>query len=83
MLKGRNPLDWFRKQGYEPQIYRLSCTKCDFSEKFELDNKDVQVWRNPEVDHSQEPRPVAELPELCPACGAKLKRERVPVKLRY
>ena len=83
MLKGRNPLDWFGTQKLEPQIYRVTCTKCNNSEKLELENDSIRAWRNPDVDHSQDPRVVSELPELCPACGAKLKRERIPVKLRY
>ncbi len=83
MLKGRNPLDWFRKQDLEPQIYRVTCTKCNYSEKLELENDLMRVLSNPDVDHSQDPRVVSELPALCPACAAKLKRERIPVKLRY
>lgn len=82
MLKGRNPLDWFRKQKLEPQIYRVTCIKCNYSEKLELENKALRVWCNPDVDHSQDPRLVSELPTLCPTCGEKLKTERLPVKLR-
>jgi ribosomal protein S27AE len=81
MVKGRNPLDWFGKQKLEPKIYQVSCTKCDYIEELELENKAFHVLRNPEVDHSQEPRVVSELPKLCPTCGAKLKSVRVPVKI--
>jgi ssDNA-binding Zn-finger/Zn-ribbon topoisomerase 1 len=83
MLKGRNPFDWMRKRELEPKIYQVTCTKCNYTEKLELENEAVHVWNNPEVDHSQDPRAVSKLPELCPTCGAKLKKERIPVKLRY
>ena len=83
MFKGRNPLDIFRRKALEPKIYLMSCGNCDFSEQFELENKSLQVCHNPELDHSQEPQMLAELPKLCPKCGAKLKKTRVPVKIRY
>ncbi len=83
MLKGRSPLDWFRKQKNEPQIFQVTCTKCNYAEKLELKSDSVRVWRNPDMDHSQDPRLVTELPALCAECGAKLKSERVPVWLKY
>ena len=83
MMKDLFPFQGGMRKKLEPQIYRVFCTKCAYAEKVELENAVVTVWRNPDFDHSQSARPVSELPTLCPKCAAKLKKERIPVKLQY
>lgn len=83
MMKDFFPFPRGMRKKMEPQIYRVYCPKCNYAEKVELENPAVGVWRNPDFDHSQAARPVSELPTLCPECCTKLKKERLPVKLRY
>ena len=66
----------------KPLYYRMTCPNCGFDKQYEL-AKDYTVWRNPDCDHSNDPEIVKELPKVCPKCGAKLKKEEIPVKIFY
>ncbi len=73
---------FFRKRNPGPEFYRMTCAKCDFDKKYEL-AKDCAVVRNPENDAPEMIEIVEELPKVCPHCGAKLKKEKLPVKICY
>ena len=66
----------------KPLYYRMTCPKCGFEKIYEL-AKDYTVWQNPDCDHSNDPEIVEELPKVCPKCGAKLKKEEIPVRIFY
>ena len=83
MLKNFVPLFWFMRKHIEPKIFRVYCPKCDYEETLEIESPNVFVHENTDCDHSNVPRMVAELPKICPKCGAKLKKEKIPVMLRY
>ena len=83
MLKNFVPLPWFMRKRIEPNIFRVFCPKCEYEETLEIGSQDVVVHENPDCDHSNAPRMVAELPKACPKCGAKLKKEKIPVIIRY
>lgn len=70
----------FRRRG--PEFYRMTCPKCGFSREYHL-AKDVTVIRNPDCDHSDDPEIVEKLPGVCPKCGARLKKKKLPVIIRY
>ena len=71
----------FRKKK-KPVFFRMTCPKCGFDKQYEL-AKDYTVYNNPECDHSRDPEIVEELPEVCPQCSAKLKKEEIPVRIVY
>ena len=74
----RPPFPFGKKK--KPLYCRMICPKCGFEKTYEL-AKDYTVWQNPECDHSNDPEIVEELPKVCPKCGAKLKKEEIPVKI--
>ncbi len=82
MLNGLIPLPWFLRKRVEPKIYHLECTKCGYAEDVEISAPDAVVaYHDP--DTPPEPRQVDELPLVCPKCGGKLKKTKIPVMLRY
>ena len=73
---------FFRKLNKAPKFYHLSCTQCDFAKEYELENGSVVV-RNPDCDNPDTPEVVEKLPKVCPNCGAKLDKEKIPVQIIY
>ncbi|MBQ4107712.1 MAG: hypothetical protein IJC73_09090 [Lentisphaeria bacterium] len=71
----------FRKKN-EPQFYLLTCPKCGFKKMYEQGNYEVVVC-DPDCAPSSSPEVVEKLPTACPACGAKLKKENLPIKINY
>ena len=72
---------WGRRQ-CGPRFYRVRCSKCDYAENIELCSPE-ELRGEGQDEPGDECRKVAELPSLCPACGAKLKAQRIPVSLHY
>lgn len=68
----QNPLNMMPNNG--PQCYRVCCSECSYMETVELSR---------EHDEPGGPRSVAELPKVCPVCGAGVTRKRIPVLIRY
>ncbi len=73
---------FFRKCNSGPEFYHMTCTKCDFDKQYEL-ARDYTVVHNPECDQTDFPEVVDKLPEVCPKCGAKLKKEKIPIRIVY
>lgn len=73
---------FFLKRNSGPAFYHMTCTKCDFEKEYEL-ARDYTVVHNPDCDETDSPEVVEELPKVCPKCGAKLKKEKIPVKIVY
>lgn len=65
-----------------PEFHRMSCPKCGFSGLYEL-KKDCTIYNNPDCDNSDNPKLVEELPKVCPECGAKLKKQTIPIRIFY
>ena len=74
------PLPFGRKK--DPVLYRMSCPGCGFHKLYELE-KESTVCHDPENGPSGAPEVVKELPKICPKCGAKLKKETIPVKIYH
>lgn len=74
------PFPFGRKKG--PVFYRMSCPGCGFHKLYELE-KESTVYHDPENGPSGNPEVVKELPKVCPQCGAKLKKETIPIKIYY
>lgn len=72
------PFPFGRKKA--PEFYRMSCPGCGFSKLYELEKADT-VYNDPENGPSGDPEVVKELPKVCPKCGAKLKKETIPVRI--
>lgn len=73
---------FFGKRNAEPEFYHISCTECDFDKQYEL-ARDYTIVHNQDCDRSNSPEIVEELPKVCPKCGAKLTKEKLPVKIVY
>ncbi len=76
------PPCFLRKRNPGPEYYQMTCTKCDFDRKYEL-ARNYTVIGNPEEKDSEMYEIVEKLPEVCPKCGAKLKKEKLPVRIFY
>lgn len=76
------PPCFFRKSNSEPEFYHMSCTECDFDKQYEL-ARNYTIVHNQDCDQSNYPEIVDELPKVCPKCGAKLKKEKLPLKIFY
>ena len=64
-----------------PVFYRMTCPNCGFERLYELENDHTVYNNDPEDGRSRDPELVKELPEVCPECGAKLKKEEIPVRI--
>ena len=62
--------------GKNPEFYAMSCPKCGWKELLELAPCEVDVI-TPDGEPYRGPRIVTELPKRCPACGARLKKEKL------
>lgn len=83
MVIGRNPLNPFSRRKLEPQIYEVTCTKCDFAETVELKNKNISCIVNQELEQTEHNRLVKELPKSCPKCAAPVKCKQVRTFWRH
>lgn len=63
--------------------YHMKCTKCDYEEDIELESKDYDVIRNPELDPASFPRMVKQLPTICPDCKSKITSTQIPIHIRH
>ena len=66
--------------GKNPEFYAMSCPKCGWKETLELDPCEMEVITLDGALPSG-PRSVTELPKTCPECGARLKKEKLPVHI--
>lgn len=71
---------FFTHKRNEPEIYRMTCTGCGWSQDMELTTAEVIQTEDP--DAGKGPVIVSELPERCPGCGGKLKKEKIPLFIR-
>ena len=76
-------LPWLSlKRNPGPDFYHICCTQCDFDKQYEL-ARDYTIIHNPDCDQTDSPEVVEELPKVCPKCGAKLKKKKLPVRIFY
>ncbi len=73
---------FFMRRNSGPEFYRMTCTKCDFDKQYEL-ARNYTIIHAPDCDETDSPEVVDELPKVCPQCGAKLKKEKLPIKIVY
>ena len=73
---------FFRKCNSGPEFYRMTCTKCDFDKQYEL-ARDYTIIHDPDSDETDSPEVVDALPKACPKCGARLKKEKIPIRIVY
>ena len=66
--------------GKNPEFYAMSCPKCGWEETLELDPCEMDVITL-DGEAPKGPRSVTELPKRCPKCGAKLKKEKLPIRV--
>lgn len=78
-----NPLFPFSRRDHLPQIYELSCKKCDFTETVELENENTSCIVNNEAVQADDHRMVKELPKKCPKCGGSVKTKQVRTFWRH
>lgn len=70
------------RRHFELKIFRMTCLQCGFEKKYEL-KKDYIKFRPSDSSNDDDPELVDELPKVCPKCGAKLRKERIPIKMRF
>lgn len=63
-----------------PEFYRMTCPECGFARTCELE-RDRETVRDSDGGRRDDPEIVAELPAVCPKCGAKLRKEKIPVRI--
>ena len=73
---------WFLRRNSGPEFYHMTCTKCNFAKQYEL-ARDYTVIHDPNYDETDSPEVVDALPKLCPKCGARLKKEKIPIRIVY
>jgi predicted nucleic-acid-binding Zn-ribbon protein len=66
--------------GKNPEFYAMSCPKCGWEETLELDPCEMDVITL-DGEAPKGPRSVTELPNRCPECGARLKKEKLPIRV--
>ena len=66
--------------GKNPEFYAMSCPKCGWQETLELSNCEMDVITL-DGEAPKGPRSVTELPKRCPECGARLKKEKLPIRV--
>ena len=66
--------------GKNPEFYAMSCPKCGWKETLELDPCEMTTITLDDAPPTG-PRSVTELPKNCPECGARLKKEKLPVRI--
>lgn len=64
--------------GKNPEFYRMSCTKCGWEDAFELEPCETITIALPGTPPDRWHH-VTELPRRCPKCGARLKKEKLPI----
>ena len=62
-----------------PEFYRMTCPECGFVRTYEPE-RNCETVRNPDPDRRDDPVLVTDLPAACPNCGAKLHKEKIPVR---
>ena len=72
------PWPFFKMRG--PAFYRMTCPACGFDETYEL-AKGYRVCNDPACDHTDDPAVVEALPAVCPKCGGRLKKEKLPIRI--
>lgn len=73
---------FFLKRNSGPEFYHINCTKCDFEKEYEL-ARDYTIIHDSDSNETDSPEVVDELPKVCPKCGAKLKKEKIPIRIVY
>ena len=73
---------FFMRRNSAPEICRLTCAKCGFDHQYEL-ARNCTVLHDPEGDDPDTPEVVDALPKACPKCGARLKKEKIPIRIVY
>lgn len=83
MLNGLIPLPWFMRKRIEPKLYFLKCVKCNYEENVGIGISDISDTYNVADETSPEPHRISVLPKVCPKCGGKLKKNKIPVIIQY
>ena len=71
---------WSFGKSKGPAFYRMTCPACGFDRTYELAKRDT-VCNDPENAPSSAPEIVETLPAVCPKCGGRLKKEKIPVQI--
>lgn len=66
--------------GKNPEFYAMSCPKCGWEETLELTPCEMDVITL-DGEAPKGPQSVTELPKRCPECGARLKKEKLPIRV--
>ena len=66
--------------GKNPEFYAMSCPKCGWKETLELAPCEMDVITLDD-EPPRGPRSVTELPKRCLECGARLKKEKLPIRV--
>ena len=66
--------------GKNPEFYAMSCPQCGWKETLELAPCEMDVITL-DGEAPKSLRSVTELPKRCPECGARLKKEKLPIRV--
>lgn len=62
-----------------PERYQIMCQQCAYAEDFEVQDGVIVAWRNAQGEMTAIPRDIHALPMVCPTCGNRLRKRRLPI----
>jgi len=66
----------------KPEFYLVKCKSCDFHQDYIVGNFCAIPNDSPD-EQVDVPEHVDELPKVCPKCGGKLEKKKIPGVIKY